>query len=219
LLIIDISVLFQMGTNKAVIFGGVITAIIIVGILASPLFYETEVDESLDLALSEIKSGMTYDGFVKMDDEERKPLAKKMSEELKQDIMDKAASSQSVVSKQVDDMIMSQAESKEIQTILEGQFVGLAGHEVQGTAKILQVEDATFLRFEDFQVTNGPDLRVYITPDGDVSRGIQLDKLHGSKGNQNYILENIDVEMYDTVVIYCQPFGVYFAKANLTEMN
>jgi len=121
--------------------------------------------------------------------------------------------------KQVDDMVMSQAESKEIQTILEGQFVGLAGHEVQWTAKILQVEDVTFLRFEDFQVTNGPDLRVYITPDGDVNQGIHLDKLHGSKGNQNYILENIDVEMYDTVVIYCQPFGVYFAKANLTEMN
>ena len=208
-----------MGTNKAVIIGGVIVAAIIAGILASPLFYETEVDESLDLALSEIKSGMTYDGFVKMDDEKRKPLAEKMSEELKQDIMDKAALSQSVVSKQVDDMVMSQAESKEIQTILEGQFVGLAGHEVQGIAKILQVEDATFLRFEDFKVTNGPDLRVYITPDGDVSQGIHLDKLHGSKGNQNYILENIDVEMYDTVVIYCQPFGVYFAKANLTEMN
>jgi len=208
-----------MGTNKAVIIGGVIAAVIIVGILASPLFYETEVDESLDLALSEIKSGMTYDSFAKMDDEERKPLTEKISEELKLDIMDKAASSQSVVSKQVDDMVMSQAESKEIQTILEGQFVGLAGHEVQGTAKILQVEDATFLRFEDFQVTNGPDLRVYITPDGDISQGIHLDKLHGSKGNQNYILENIDVEMYDTVVIYCQPFGVYFAKANLTEMN
>jgi len=208
-----------MGTNKAVIGGGIIAAIIIIGVLASPLFYETEVDEPLDLALSEIKSGMTYDNFAKMDDEERKPLAEKMSEELKQDIMDKAASSQSVVSKQVDDMVMSQAESKEIQTLLEGQFVGLGGHEVQGTAKILQVEDATFLRFEDFQVTNGPDLRVYITPDGDVSQGIHLDKLHGSKGNQNYILENIDVEMYDTVVIYCQPFGVYFAKANLTEMN
>ena len=208
-----------MGTNKAVIIGGIIAVVIIAGILASPLFYETEVDESLDLALNEIKSGMTYDSFAKMDDDERKPLAEEMSEELKQDIMDKAASSESVVSKQVDHMVMSQAESKEIQTILEGQFVGLAGHEVQGIAKILQVEDATFLRFEDFQVTNGPDLRVYITPDGDVSQGIHLDKLHGSKGNQNYILENIDVEMYDTVVIYCQPFGVYFAKANLTEMN
>jgi len=208
-----------MGVNKAVIIGGIIIAVIIAGMLASPLFYETEVDESLDLALSEIKFGMTYDGFVKMNDEERKPLAKKMSEELKQDVMDKAASSQSVVSKQVDDMVMSQAKSKEIQTILEGQFVGLTGHKVQGMAKILQVEDVTFLRFEDFQVTNGPDLRVYITPDGDVSQGIHLDKLHGSKGNQNYILENIDVEMYNTVVIYCQPFGVYFAKANLTEMN
>ena len=73
----------------------------------------------------------------------------------------------------------------------------------------------TFLRFEDFTVTNGPDLRVYITPSGDVKNGIHLEKLKGSKGDQNYSLDGIDVGVYDTVVIYCQPFGVYFGQAEL----
>jgi len=42
-----------------------------------------------------------------------------------------------------------------------------------------------------------------------------LEKLKGSRGDQNYVLNNIDLGVYDTVVIYCQPFGVYFAEANL----
>jgi len=62
-----------------------------------------------------------------------------------------------------------------------------------------------YLRFENFDVTNGPDLRVYITG-VDVKKGIHLDKLKTSKGNQNYHLENIELEIYDSVVIYCQPF-------------
>ena len=77
--------------------------------------------------------------------------------------------------------------------------------------------DNTFLRFEDFQVTNGPDLRVYLTNDGDVKTGLHLEKLKGSKGNQNYSLENINFEQYDTVVIYCQPFGVHFGQATLSR--
>jgi len=71
------------------------------------------------------------------------------------------------------------------------------------------------LRFENFEVTNGPDLRVYLTSEGDVKNGLHLERLKGSKGNQNYLLENIDLQIYDTVVIYCQPFGVYFGEAQL----
>ncbi len=71
------------------------------------------------------------------------------------------------------------------------------------------------MRFENFEVTNGPDLRVYLTSEGDVKNGLHLEKLKGSMWNQNYLLENIDLQIYDTVVIYCQPFGVYFGEAQL----
>ena len=98
-----------------------------------------------------------------------------------------------------------------------GEFVGLAGHSGEGTAKIIDVQDdASYLRFEDFIVTNGPDLFVYIAPDGDVKNGINLGKLKGSSGNQNYELpENTDLEVYNTAVVYCKLFGVYFAEATL----
>jgi len=80
----------------------------------------------------------------------------------------------------------------------------------EAAAKILEVNGESFLRFEEFNVTNGSDLRVYLTSNGDVHDGIHLDKLKGSKGAQNYSLEDIDTAVCDTVVIYCQPFGVYF---------
>ena len=90
-------------------------------------------------------------------------------------------------------------------------------HHAEGIAKIIQTGDQSFLRFENFEVTNGPDLRVYLTSGGDVKNGIHLDKLKASTGDQNYSLsDDIDVEMYDTVVIYCQPFGVYFGQASMS---
>ena len=56
---------------------------------------------------------------------------------------------------------------------------------------------------------------MYLTQNGDVKNGMHLEKLKGSKGNQNYLLDDIDFEKYSIVVIYCQPFGVHFGQAFL----
>jgi len=55
-----------------------------------------------------------------------------------------------------------------------------------------------------------------MTKNGDVDSGIDLGKLKGSKGNQNYAIGGIDTDIYNTVVIYCQPFHVDFASAKLS---
>lgn len=57
--------------------------------------------------------------------------------------------------------------------------------------------------------------RVYLTNGGDVKNGLHLEKLKGSKGDQNYSLEGVDVDKYDTMVVYCQPLGVHFGQAKL----
>ena len=199
--------------HKGAIIGIIVAAVAIGGFLASPLFYETEVNEPLPVALDEIESGLTFEKFTEMPDEQREPIVEKMSEEVKDMIMEKAASMIIPVSETMDEMVKDSEPSIEI--LKSGTFEGLAGHDAEGIAKIIQVNDMNFLRFENFQVTNGPDLRVYITPDGDVKNGIHLEKLKGSKGDQNYSLDGIDVSVYDTVVIYCQPFGVYFGQAQL----
>ena len=83
---------------------------------------------------------------------------------------------------------------------------------------------ATIYRLEDFQVTNGPDLRVILSPNrdpqgpGDVTAPgyVELGKLKGNIGNQNYSIDaGVDVRTLNSVVIYCKPFRVIFAVAGL----
>lgn len=194
--------------NKAIIAGVIVAIVVIGGALASPLFYDTKVDEALPVALNDMQEGLTLEKFSKMDDESRVVLVDSMPQKVKDMIMDESAKMQSVVSEEMDD-------SGEPQVLKTGEFVGLANHFAEGDAKILDVGGEQFLRFENFEVTNGPDLRVYLTQGGDVKQGIHLEKLKGSKGAQNYVLDDIDTNVYDTVVIYCQPFGVYFGEAVL----
>ena len=200
--------------NKVILIG-IIIGIIVVGVgLASPLFYETEINESLPTALDNIEPGLTLETFSSMDDNQRQTIIEKMPEKVKDMIMEESAKVTQIVSEDMDEMVKEES-SNELEIIKTGTFEGLAGHQAQGIAKILEINGESFLRFEEFDVTNGPDLRVYLTPNGDVHDGIHLDKLKGSKGNQNYSLEDIDTDVYDTVVIYCQPFGVYFGQAEL----
>ena len=200
--------------NKVILIGIIIGIIVVGGGLASPLFYETEINESLPTALDNIEPGLTLETFSSMDDNQRQTIIEKMPEKVKDMIMEESAKVTQIVSEDMDEMVKEES-SNELEIIKTGTFEGLAGHQAQGIAKILEINGESFLRFEEFDVTNGPDLRVYLTPNGDVHDGIHLDKLKGSKGNQNYSLEDIDTDVYDTVVIYCQPFGVYFGQAEL----
>ncbi len=113
----------------------------------------------------------------------------------------------------------------EIIRVVEGMFIDRA-HTGQGTAVVLN--DGTsqrFLRFEeDFDIDNGPDLNVYlsagVSADGDAGLFdddfIDLGDLKGNIGSQNYeIPEDVDLDVYRTVVIWCVRFGVAFNAADL----
>ena len=96
-------------------------------------------------------------------------------------------------------------------------------HKGSGTATIYRSADGkSVLRFEDFRVTNGPDLRVLLAPASnpqgrdDIEGYIELGKLKGNLGNQNYFLpDGEDGSGYGSVVIYCYPFKVVFSVATL----
>ena len=93
-------------------------------------------------------------------------------------------------------------------------------HKGSGQALLFRANDKYLIRFEDFQVTNGPDLYVYLTknpqPTDKISLGeyINLGRLKGTVGNQNYELANLP-DGYDTVVIWCQRFSALFSYAIL----
>ncbi len=203
-----------------------ITIAIVVGVaaigayyLAGPLFYNKIIDEPLPKALSGIQQDLTYEKFVNMMDEQRSALVKNMPQDTIDLIMDEAKKLTNSVSEDMQDMIAKVAPSSQQFPKFSklGTFQGLKGHQATGKAEVISVGDISFLRFEDFEVTNGPDLHVYMTKKGDVDTGIDLGKLKGNKGSQNYELSGINTDVYDTVIIYCQPFHVYFASATLSE--
>ena len=199
----------------------VIVGVAVVGVyyIASPLFYDKIIDEPLPKALSEIQQDLTYEKFVNMVDEQRSALVKNMPQVTIDLIMDEAKKITTSVSEEMQEMIAKVAPGSQEPPKFSklGAFQGLKGHQATGKAEVITVGDVSFLRFEDFEVTNGPDLHVYMTKKGDVGSGIDLGKLKGNKGSQNYELGGINTNVYNTVVIYCQPFHVYFASATLLE--
>lgn len=103
----------------------------------------------------------------------------------------------------------------EIVTLVSGSFAGVSRYTISGDALVLN--DGTeqrFLRFEDFESSNGPDLKVYLrAADG---RFVSLGDLKGNIGNQNYeIPPELDLDVFNTVQIWCERFGVEFGNAVL----
>ncbi len=76
------------------------------------------------------------------------------------------------------------------------------------------------LRFQDFEVRNGPDLFIYLTPDPDgdvhVDGAINLSEIKATSGSVNYeVPADVDVESFRSAVVYCKAFSVIFATADL----
>ena len=94
-------------------------------------------------------------------------------------------------------------------------------HQGSGKAVILpNTVDGPILRLEDFSVTRGPDLHVYLSRNANVQSADDLGSYHdlgllkSSKGNQNYALPSNHTG-FKSVVIWCQAFGVLFSSATL----
>ncbi len=78
------------------------------------------------------------------------------------------------------------------------------------------------LRLENFDIQNGPDLRLYVVPGArqtDPGRdGVYVGELRGNVGNQTYDLpEGFDLGSRDwTVLVWCEAFKVEFVAATVT---
>lgn len=94
---------------------------------------------------------------------------------------------------------------------------GVKKYKTSGSVQTLIVDEKVFLRFEDFETTNGPDLFVYLVmPGTETKEGINLGALKGNIGNQNYEVPlGVDFSQYQTVVIWCKAFDSDFGYADL----
>jgi hypothetical protein len=95
-------------------------------------------------------------------------------------------------------------------------------HPAQGTATTIRTSSGKrVLTLTNFEVDNGPDLRVYLVAgpardESEVDDFEDLGALKGNKGNQQYdIPRGLDLDRYTTVVVWCRVFSVNFARAPL----
>jgi hypothetical protein len=117
------------------------------------------------------------------------------------------------------DNMMTQASDP--QEVARGTFMDADNfHRGEGHALVFAQGDQQVLRFEDFRVTNGPDLHVLLVENIDgrsqdnLGNYLDLGQLKGNVGDQNYIIpEGTDLSQYAGVMIYCVPFHVTFATA------
>ena len=200
--------------------------------LASPLFINEPVDEAFPFELPTEAEVATMSDDEKMaleaefmtavpDETQLAPLSKEEMAVVETDIQEAAAL---VMNDHEMEEAMPEAPSEWV-AVATGSFVGADDfHQGSGMATIYQQGAEAVLRFEDFNVTNGPDLHVLLStspnPTGpeDMGETIDLGAIKGNIGNQNYdIPADVDLSQYQSVIIYCQPFHVVFATATLSE--
>jgi Electron transfer DM13 len=154
--------------------------------------------------------------FMNMTEDQRVQAAKNMTQKEKDMIMNQFSKQNSTV-----DENMSQTTTPKETKPLMGNFVdaGDGFHKVEGVAKVVNLADGkTFLRLENLKATNGPDLYVYLSTDKGVSDFVNLGRLKGNIGNQNYeIPAGTDLAKYDTVLIWCNAFSTLFGSAKLSS--
>ncbi len=99
--------------------------------------------------------------------------------------------------------------------IMSGMFESMNGEKVEGKAMIKDSK----LMLTDFKSSKGPDLHVYLTKDGDVKKGMKIDKVDYDKVEQTFDLKDMDTSKYNEVTIYCDKAHVVFGSAKLGSVK
>ena len=109
-----------------------------------------------------------------------------------------------------------------------GEFASLE-HATTGTALVLELDDGRrFLRLQDLETSNGPDLRVYLSsvPASDDwyvyddEEFVDLGGLKGNLGSSNYAIPaDVNLADFQTAVVWCRRFSVGFGVAPLDTVR
>jgi hypothetical protein len=127
--------------------------------------------------------------------------------------------------KMQDDKMMHEGNAK---TLVTGKFHGKV-HKTEGRATIYQEADGKLvLRLTKFKTSNGPDVHVILVATTDAmddanflkdnTEKVELGKLKGNEGDQNYeIPVGTDLTKFRSVSIYCERFNANFGAAPLEK--
>jgi len=188
-------------------------------------------DEEKATALQEVETALeNSEALAELSQEEMETLEeqvveiaaempdKEMDDEMPEAVTEEAATDASEASSEE---AAEESSSTEWVIAAQGEFMDAdSAHKGSGTAIIFEQGENRILRFENFESTNGPDLHVLLveniegTRNSELGNYIDLGKLKGNIGNQNYeISADVDLSLYNGVMIYCVPFHVVFSRA------
>lgn len=189
---------------------GLVLALVLLGITLS---LDSNAAEDTDKLTNE--SMDAFKQFNNMSEEQRNSAVQNMSSTDVSMVMMGAAQINNEVNETIQAMVPPNTDMSSVFELRSGNFTNSGNiSKVSGISRILSVNDIEFLRFEHFNVTNGPELHVYFTNNGDLVNSKDLGILKGNIGPQNYFLGDI-ANQYDTVVIASKPFKMIYAKAML----
>lgn len=193
--------MYKTKSGKIVVLLGAVVITAAAWFIISPLLIDQHVDEALVVAAP--------------------PMAPEAQNQAMRQIMADAAKEPD---RTVKENMMTASEP---QVLERGEFHDADSvHRGSGDALLYRLADGShLLRLEDFKVTNGPDLAVYLVKHADPSNSSQvtsgflnLGKLKGNVGNQNYVIPaGTDLSEFNSAVIWCELFGVLFSTAPLSD--
>lgn len=103
--------------------------------------------------------------------------------------------------------------NEQITTLKSGVFSPTSGITVMGEAVINQQGNVRFVSLENFSISEGPDLKVYLSTSDAPTTFVNLGNLSAS---QNYVIpQEVDLQVYNYVLIHCQQYNHLFAIASL----
>jgi hypothetical protein len=187
--------------------------VLLLALLGITLSLHSTAAEDFDVLKN--RSMEAYKQFNAMTEDQRNSAIKNMSNADMKMVMMGAAQINNEVNETIQAMAPPNTDMASIYQLRTGNFTPSGNiSKVNGVSRILSVGDNEFLRFEHFNITNGPELHVYFTNKGDLANSKDLGTLKGNIGPQNYFLGNT-ANQYDTIVIASKPFKMVYAKAML----
>jgi Electron transfer DM13 len=135
--------------------------------------------------------------FMNMDEEMRLEVAGKMRKQQTENIM--------LLVAEINAVNESMHEGEQKRVAIMGTMIGI----------FVGVNE---LPMGQIYMFNGPDLYVYLSTNKDISDIVNLGRLKGNIGNQNYpIPTGTDISKYNTVLIWCHAYSVLFGSAFLAS--
>ncbi len=186
-----------------------------------------QVDEELPAEQQTITTNTSQNKRNKNQNKDKnQPEETNAKKQIEQKIKTKTSSSETQNKK-------GQENTKQVKTskkiLKQGSFVGQTGHTVKGDIKVIEVNNENYLRFENYEQTQGPDVFAYLTPSESPNTREEIEeskkiRINGGpdggeivkEGNFNQKLpSDIDPSKYKGVAIWCDEFSVPFGYASL----